>query len=190
MFEIEEIWATELEKYDQSGYWTPPDEMSRQFKSTDVRRLYRWNARDSQTVTPIAFPANCTVYGRATVYHCNSRFWAVPYDATRYNVREQNIMWKALKFDHLSNGVSSVGFAHEEPRLATQHPNQTWPQQLFPDGYQAIQGSNQPGGLQGDLAVILALAAFSAPRGQMANAINTSFKVGRWHTHHLGYGRE
>jgi len=190
MFEIEEIWATELEIYDQSGYWTPPDEMSRQSKSTDVRQLYRWNARDSQTVTPIPFPAKCSVYMQATVYHCNSRFWVVPYDATHYNVRQQYPIWKALKFDHLPNGVSSVSFAHEEPRLATQHPNQTWREQLFPDGYWANQGNNQPGGLQGDLAVILALAAFSAPRGQMANAINTSFKVGRWQTHNLDHGRE
>ncbi|MCJ1365773.1 hypothetical protein MMC16_004898 [Acarospora aff. strigata] len=68
--------------------------------------------------------------------------------------------------------------------------NQTWHPQLVPDGYRGEPANNPGGGLQGNLALILALAAFSAPRGQMASALNDSFKVHRWQPHNLGHGRD
>lgn len=185
------------DNYDESGYWLPPDKRSGQFKSTNVRQLYRWDARNIQTVTPVPFPANCSIYRQVTMYHCGGRFWVVPYDATQWNVcevppddRSWLPGWRALTFDHCPNSVSSVGFEHVHSRLAIQRPNQTWRPQLFPDGCSVTHVNNQPGGLQGDLALILALGAFSAPRGQMAAAIAASFRLGHWLPHNLSHGRE
>lgn len=173
--------------------------MSEQIKSSPAAQVYRWDARNPQTVTsvPLPLPADCSVYKRVTMYHCNGRFWVVPYDATKWNVdqappdgKQWLPGWRALKFGHEAGGISSVGFELPHSRLAIQRPNNTWRPQLFPDGYSVTQSNNQPGGLQGDLALILALGAFSAPGGQMATAIASSFKPGRWLPHNLGSGRE
>ena len=139
----------------------------------------------------MALPTASEIYKQVTMYHCLGRFWVVPYDATQWNVRSAPPNspwypgWKGLNFEHLPNGVSSVGYAHGEETLATQRPNQMWCRQLFPDGYLAGQETGQAGGLQGDLAIILALGGFSAPPGRMADAIAASFKVGRWQQHFL-----
>jgi len=142
-------------------------------------------------------PAGYTIYKKVTVYHCGGRFWIVPYDATQSNVcdvpsddRSWYPGWRALTFDHQPNSVSSVGFEHHEPRLATQTPNQAWRWQLLPEGYWADPPNGDTGGLQGEIAIILALAAFSAPRQQMALALDTSFKRGYWVRHNFVSGRK
>lgn len=142
-------------------------------------------------MTEVTQPTNDSIYRQATMYHCGGRFWIVPYDATQYNVRQTPPGgpwypgWRALTFDHLANSVSSVGHALSQETLATQRAGQAWCRQLFPDGYLASQPTSQPGGLQGDLALILALGAFSAPSGKSRDAIATSFKVGHWRPHSL-----
>ena len=197
MFEIEEIRPTDAQNFDQSGHWLPPDRKSKQYKTSNARQLYRWDARNVQTVIPVSFPPNPTIHRQITIYHSGGRFWIVPYDATQWNVCEVppdvNSWlpgWRALTFHHGLNGVSSVGFEHDHTRLAVQSPNQTWRPELFPDGYWPNHENSQPGGLQGNLALILALAAFSAPRGQMMDAIAASFTLGNWRPHNRGHGRE
>ncbi len=171
--------------------------MSGQSKSGSVRRLYRWNASIIPTVTLVPFPAECKIYKQVTMYYCDGRFWVVPYDATKRNVCDVPPDdspwlpgWKALTFEHCPNSVSSVGFEHPNTRLAIQRPNLTWRPQLFPDGCSATGVNNQRGGLQGNLALILALGVFSAPPGQMADAIAASFKLGQWVPHNFHHGRE
>lgn len=171
--------------------------MSGQVKSASVRRLYYWNASLTPTMNLVPFPAKPTIYEQVTMYYCDGRFWVVPYDATQRNVCEVPPDespwlpgWKALTFEHCPNSVSSVGFEHSHKKLATQRPNQTWRPQLFPDSCSATDVNKQRGGLQGNLALILALGAFSAPPEQMADALATSFKLGRWVPHTLRHGRE
>lgn len=177
------------ENRDQTGGWLPPNRSTGD--SNYIKKIYRWNARDQQSLTDVTQQAVPSVYTQRTVYHHGGKFWVVPYDATEYNVGSMSTWWRALTFEHLpNNGVSSVTCAGTELRLAAQRPDQLWLQQLFPDGYWANPPTVQPGGLQGDLALILALGAFSAPRGRTAAALSTSFKVGRWVPHHFSHGRE
>lgn len=171
--------------------------MSGQFRSGSVRQLYRWNASIAPNVTRVAFLADRTIYRCVTMYYCQGRFFVVPYDATQRNVCDVppdespwQPGWKPLTFEHCPNGVSSVGFEHPNNRLAIQRPNLTWRPQLFPDGCAANGVNNQRGGLQGNLALILALGAFSAPPGHMADAIAASFRLGQWVPHNLHHGRE
>lgn len=97
--------------------------------------------------------------------------------------------WRALTFRHDPNSVSSVGSDLDQPRLAT-YTAQPWAWQLLPEGYRAQISTGQAGGLQGDLAIILALGALSAPPQHVASALDASFKIGRWREHQYGSDRK
>ena len=189
LFQIEELRPTHS-VYDTSAHWSPPTMAAGQYLVPGTSQVYRWNANDTASVTPATLPPGATVYRQATMYHCAGRFWTVPYSALAQNVHDEFPCWRGLTFRHEPNSVSSVGCAYADSRLATQRHNQTWLRQLLPEGYWPHYDNQQPGGLQGDLAIILALAAFSAPPQYIAQALDTSFKVGRWQQHNYGSGSE
>lgn len=197
LFKVQDILARDPQIHDSSGYWSPPVLAAGQYYKQPPGQIYRWNPQANPNLS--LFNGNTqslTEFKKATVYHCGGRFWIVPYDATLRDVdgtcQNQSWQpgWKALTFHHSApHSVSSVDCAGPDSRLATQTPYQSWREQLFPEGYWAKQQTGGSGGLQGELCLVLALAAFSVRQDQLETALSYSFRVHHWEPHNQQSGR-
>jgi hypothetical protein len=85
-----------------------------------------------------------------------------------------NIDWSLLRFHWKDEGyLSEAWFDGLYSRLNTQRPDQTWVNKLLPSPYRAefSRRTSDPlyGGLNGDLAILIALLAFSAYDARVAD---------------------
>ena len=125
---------------------------------------------NGQTTTPVAsLPQGTEEYGTYSVYHDESVFWTVDYDACKERVQngreedsgdeanndqsdsedeeeDERDTWSPLKFKQVDNNecfrMSFAGRRLEHRRLRAQRPDQLWATQLLPDGYQARPEDN------------------------------------------------
>ena len=150
------------------------------------------------------------------MYYCHGQFYMVPYDCTLYPVgsgrandddsseeedaegEDENaelevnsITWSLLRFHWIPRGfVSEAWFEGQYPRLNTQRPDQRWVNKLLPSAYRAeySRRTDDPlyGGLNGDLAIQIALLAFSAYDGATCDVFEHSVRGvhnGGWRMH-------
>lgn len=125
----------------------------------------------------------------------SNAFACVPFDARRVEVRTSDVReWQYLGFDHITSsagptgrGILSkvVGPGHF-PRLAGyKEDRSSWIRDFFPGNYQSVKPRSDDKtpvthlGLVGNLALVIALAAFTAPAHKFDETIYNNFYSGR-----------
>jgi hypothetical protein len=104
-----------------------------------------------------------------------------------------SMTWEVLRFHWIPQGfISEAWFNGAYARLNTQRPDQRWINKLLPSPYRAEYGrrTQDPlyGGLNGDLAILIALLAFSAYDGATCDVFEYSVRRvhgdnGGWRIH-------
>jgi hypothetical protein len=99
--------------------------------------------------------------------------------------------WQLLLFEwNLQNFSSALTNAGEHGTLRMQNSRSRWPSMLLPDIYfGADYAAPGYGGLTGELAIFLALIAFSMKPEYLVEELPTIMKDGEWQTHPRSHGR-
>jgi hypothetical protein len=131
----------------------------------------------------------CHLPNGASFYNAFSTYYGEGYGfyITRGDATRQAEAWLPLTFDHddqnYSSYLTNAGSAHT---LRCQ-----WPRMLLPDIYQThpVTTHQLYGGLKGDLAILLALIAFSMSRENLQQYLPSMFLNATWQVHGLPHGR-
>lgn len=181
---------------DQYGYWIPPIYAAGLLCSNQAR-LYKWSngvingmSTDYQTMSPYLVH-----YRTKTVFYCNpwSQFQAAVGDASAMDMATANVpndRWYPLSFHH-DGGISRVDVGGSEQYLAGTGGN--WVTPLGLNSYHR----NHPDlpaaeGLAGDLAILIALIAFSCEPRDFDRMLlyDRPWHSYRWIGHHRRPGRK
>ncbi|KAF3000089.1 hypothetical protein E8E13_002794 [Curvularia kusanoi] len=100
--------------------------------------------------------------------------------------------WLPLTFDHDKKDYSSfLTNAKFAPALHCYRKDQKWMKMLLPDIYHGRWEVPQPyGGLKGELAIFLALVAFSMPVDNLKQYLPSMFRSGTWQQYEMANGRD
>lgn len=130
--------------------------------------------------------------------------FVVNFNATERDVRSTQGDWRVLTFDHIpqpnsiNRKYSAVSHLGREEHIAA-YGSPHWIPQLLPDVYNyrefddegnPIPPSTISAGLTGNLAVLLALAAFSAVPSSLDAALTGSVRPRAYVPHTMSTGRE
>lgn len=166
----------------------PPD-IRDAFRRFNNPVTYRWTPGSLVTITGqerscLQDYKVCSVFWRPD----HQTYLTVPYDCTRYNVRDKAAMsildtWEPLRFGHEAiNGrcVSVVGHCRPNELLAAEGPK-NWLGELIPPIHQrhdepAFPNTAGTSYLAGDISIIMALAALSNSPEKIKETIETSFR--------------
>ncbi|KAL6722236.1 hypothetical protein ACLMJK_001343 [Lecanora helva] len=203
VFSIEALkpdYSTEPRHQTTTGSWAPPS--ARNGYESTSRSLWRWQGgRVLQVLgSDPVLRAQFHRYATATLFSQDPdtpHLLVVPFDARTRNVRDYGAGWQPITFDHIRlDGIgvpreyfSSVSPIGAESKIAA--PSQGfWMPQLLPHWYNYRAAPNsQPrshAGLIGNLPILLALAAFSAPAVYLSEAMS-SIQPGAWRPHRHQY---
>jgi hypothetical protein len=131
-------------------------------------------------------PHGASVYKQYSTYYAEGLgFWILTGDG-RYPPTDDD--WHELRFDTYDDrGTSYLTNAGKLPTLHVQPAkgNGGWARMLLPEKYYSDRTATRdcPGGLTGELAIFLALIAFSTSRENLQGVLTYSFKDGRWNSH-------
>ena len=183
-----------------TGAWAPPDR--REAYNSTPGTFWRWQG-GRVTQIPASDPclrAGLRIYEVASLFSQDSdtpHLLVVPFDVRARDVSGYGRGWLPITFDHLrisnSSGLrefySSISAFGGENHIAA--PGQPfWMPQLLPLWYNYRATPNSRArvhlGLIGDLPILLALAAFSAPAVNLAEAMK-SIQPGAWAPHRHPY---
>jgi hypothetical protein len=163
-------------------------------------------------------PQGAEAYRTISMYYSLGQFYMVPYDCTLYPVGTghangddtseeedaegeeeddepeiNSVDWSLLRFHWNPHGfLSEAWFNAAYPQLNTQRSDQQWVNMLLPSPYRAefSRRTEDPlyGGLNGDLAIMIALLAFSAYDGAVTDAFEYTVRAvhgtnGGWRIH-------
>lgn len=185
-------------------FWAPPNRKDAYIRDKAGARLFRWEGGRMRDITATDFgnQQGFSVYSVATIftqYRDTNHLLAVTFDAERRDVAEEYGGWKVLSFDHeRQQGTqrtyySSVGVAGDQQQLAAPG-SPAWMPQLLPAiyNYDASQSPVQPisAGLIGNLAILLALPAFSAQPQLLSHILISYMLPNHWVHHGFAHGRE
>ena len=187
----------------ECGLWVPPDRPNGLINGQGPTLLLRWEGGRINSV-----PANDPirgidleryVYSAATVFtqHLDTpHLLTVPFDATTRSVHHFKRGWQPITFVHSPVGISSnayysyILYQGTEPRIAAPMlPH--WIPELIPAWYDCDprHATRTQAGLIGELPLLFALAAFSAPP-QSLGVLLSSMQPGEWFPHGLTGGRK
>lgn len=146
-----------------TGLWTPPEEAAG-FGPQTQGAVYRWHNGVVTRASEVTSNAGLTPFRAVTMFYCNpfTQFVVTDGDASSRNMEgaaAPQDRWSPLGFHHLGS-VSYLDFAGEHPYLAGNRAG--FIRRIGLDSYQARE-ENAPraGGLAGNLAMLIALIAFS-----------------------------
>lgn len=187
----------------QDGLWVPPLQ-SAGFAPQVPGQMYRWT---NGAVTQASSYRWYQGYGRgpgdspltqyhcATVFYCNTfaNYYIANFDTTARDISTGGFgenRWYPLRFRN--DGVlSRIDTWSNEPYLAG--PGGSWVSALGLDPYKCTN-SDMPrcAGLSGDLAVLIALVAFSCKRERLGNILapDGAWREYRWIGHRHSHGRK
>ena len=186
-----------------AGDWLPPNRSSGIKNGQGPISLFRWAGGRVITVPPNdqiqATNLDRYLYRAATIftqYPDTPHLLVVPFDARTRNVFLFGRGWQRIKFIHNRVGnnsnayysyISDVG---TEPRIAAPG-SEHWIPQLLPPWYDCDprHALRTQAGLIGQLPLLFALAAFSAPAKSLG-VLSSSMKPGRWMSHGQITGRK
>ena len=194
-----------------TGFFLPPDRRNG-CKRVGSEEFYRWKGGRMVSVSAIeAFHgANPRRYCCATMFTqkpYTDHLFVVNCNATEHDVCSWRGGWQALSFEHVpqpgsvNRTYSSVAYVGTESHLAA-HGSASWMGQLLPRDYdycrvETHNGTGAPippetesAGLTGNLALLLGLAAYSAPPNSLQAALTTSMGPNTWTRHGLLTGRK
>ena len=190
---------------DAYGRWQPPRALhGNQIRlGHSTNRYFYFNGDRTAEIEQL--PHGAEEYRTVSMYYCTGQFYMVPYDCTLYPVGSgraddsgssdedaegeeeaeeleiNSITWSLLRFHWIPQGfISEAWFDGAYPRLNTQRSNQRWINKVLPSTYRADFGrrTEDPmyGGLNGDLAILIALLAFSAYDGATCDVFEHSIR--------------
>ncbi|KIW18721.1 hypothetical protein PV08_03010 [Exophiala spinifera] len=171
-------------------YWVPPADKE-EFSKQQPPQWRVWNPGQRQSLHGFRHlhrPTTETIRDFRHTRTC-SVFWdperhgyvLVPYDCTRISDCETSpFNWRRLSFGqnntHPDRRIALVGYEMTSHNLPFAGP-QSWFDQLLSDVYRGQgAGNGHNCGLAGNLAVLIALIAFSANRGDAYAAVDQSFR--------------
>lgn len=130
-------------------------------------------------------------YKTYSAYYRHGSGFQILRDNAVTNPREDEV-WLPLSFEHdktdYSSYLTNVGY---EPSLHCHRSDQKWMKMLLPDVYHGSWPVPAPyGGLKGELAIFLALIAFSIPVDSLQNYLPAMFQSGKWQQYDMVNGRE
>ncbi|TVY73453.1 hypothetical protein LSUE1_G007726, partial [Lachnellula suecica] len=186
---------------DQHGRWLPPLYQAG-FATQGAATLYRWQ---NGIITPApgyqwyngawwwGNRAAATFYRANTMFYCNpfDHFLAAQGDVSMRDMATApfpNDRWYTFNFHHDEYALSRLDLGGAEPYLAGNGPR--FIEQLGigswrnPDTDAPISG-----GLAGNLALLIALIAFSCRSQNLDNVLRTSWQNYQWRGHNHGSGR-
>lgn len=186
--------------HNPQGYWAPPD-IQNAYTSTTTH-WFRWYGGNVASVQSLPNPLQ--QYREATIFSQQDdtdHLLAVEYNVKLQNVRHASAGWNTLSFEHVrldpGNTYSKVKLFGDEKKLAAPG-SPHWMPQLLPSEYNyrrtgphddPIPSDTRSAGLIGNLAILLALAAFSAPRNRLSTVLTSCIGLQIWRPHHLPTGR-
>jgi hypothetical protein len=182
--------------------WYPPRSKNHfEVPSESSATIYYW--QDGTLRNLNANPDQLEPLGVASVYWQNDfqRFISVNFDATQ--VSSQGHEWCKIEFSHdRESQVSQLQCPGEFRRMCTPC-NDQWIRELIPENHnydatgddeasllEYYDNDPAPGGLSGDLTLIIAFAAFSCSEENLQAALIHSFRRGSWIRHGFPHGRE
>ena len=129
-------------------------------------------------------------YKTYSAYYCHGRGFEILRDNAISTRREEG--WIPLSFDHDKTDYSSyLTNTRLEPSLHCHRSDQKWIDMLLPDVYHDRWEVPAPhGGLKGELAIFLALIAFSIPVHSLQHYLPAMFQSGEWQQYDMANGRE
>ena len=189
-------------RHASGGYWVPPNRTNGLTKGQGHTLLLRWEGGRT-TIVPAnnliqGADLNRYIYRAATIftqYPDTPHLLVVPFDAWIRSVQGYERGWQHITFDHNQVGNSNAFYSYisdlgAEPRIAAPGlPN--WIDQLVPAWYDCDprHASRTQAGLIGQLPLLFALAAFSAPPKSLG-VLLSSMQPGKWMHHDLPTGRK
>jgi hypothetical protein len=148
------------------------------------------------------------LFQELSAYFHNNNFWCVPYNAVTIPVgsgrqgdtdsedddseadeddtyTQNGVDWHCMQFNHdTTNYISFASVPGEYDELITQRVDQRWVWELLPDKYHADPSrwtpDQQYGGMNGPLALLLALLAFSVPADYVQRAVEHCVRGDHW----------
>ncbi len=187
------------------GFFLPPDRRTAFDKEDAV--YFRWHGGRMSTMQngSINIASLKTAHSAVTIFSQRDdtdHLLAVDFNALFQDVISYDPGWRVLRFDHIpkphtSATYSAINLSGEEKHLAARG-SPTWMGQLLPHEYnyqrttpngQAIPATTTSAGLIGDLAILIGLAAFSAPENSLRAVVSSSILPGAWIRHSLPTGR-
>lgn len=182
------------------------DEIQIEAQTESSGCYYYCNGQRISNMTSL--PDDVALFHSYSVFY-DRGFWVLPADLRYEDIRQQNaaaeegkdqndaglspdsedmnnddkLNWRRISFDWDEQDYSSyVYWAGEHETLRLQRTDQAWVSALLPDIYHGPSTSLHPGygGLNGDLALILALVAFSVRPRDVPERLTRSFRQGRW----------
>ncbi|KAI4124599.1 MAG: hypothetical protein LQ338_004718 [Usnochroma carphineum] len=186
---------------DGNNFWAPPNRKNAYHRNETGAKLFRWRGGTMREI-PYGQPG-LSSYGAATVFgqHPDTdHLLAVDFDAETRDVAEQYGGWKVLSFNHQfllgppESYYSFVSLTGQEQLLAAPG-SPKWMPELLPKIYDydsRRQTSNIPksAGLIGQLPILFALPAFSAPPGKLSDVLTNSMRPNRWEHHGRPHSRD
>lgn len=175
--------------------WTPPT-IPRAIRTRNTTPWLRWTASGISNAGPNIGNIDhdiCSLFYNSE----SSQFLAVPFDCRIESVddtREDGLGWRRLMFRHgtiLFDGIPrplSTIRLHEESHVLASRTTPYWMPQLLPtnfkrNDYPLCNGMERDTCLAGNLSLMMALAAFSAPPNRMVETIQASFRPPYWYPH-------
>ena len=191
-------------RYGPFNFWSPPTIRTGYTRTS--RSFFRW--RGGIMTHASAHDHLGQLFSAATVFTQNpdtTHLLVVPFDAQVRNAHENNGGnnggsdggWRPLVFRHVRidntpytySAVSAVGDRQHIAARGSSH----WMPQLLPRVYDFQNGSPRlQAGLIGDIPLLIALAAFSAPPNALGAVLTNHVRPGVWCPHPYQYpaGRE
>lgn len=192
-FKIDSIRSTSAGADLLNGFWRPPCERSA-FETITGSGLHRWT---NGTLTPCP-RNNLPMVSVASVFYQSDtqRFLAMPTDCRVTIMNGAGHGWRQVGFEYRNdNNISILGceVANSQTVLAAPASSNAWMPQLLPAIYNRTPDldtpeHDDPGGLAGSLALLIALAAYSTEPANMIAGIGHSFQVPVWRPHNWRHG--
>ncbi len=178
-------------RVDGDGLWLPPV-YSAGFGGQNPGTIYRWNGGDIST-SGIPNASSLQLYKMTTMFWCNSfrQFVAAHGDATTRDIANEDLehQWHPINFHH-EETLSRIDYAGE---LYLVGNRATFSPQLGLTSYESNEDDAPIAeGLAGDLAMLVALVAFSCKRRELSRVLidDRAWSSYRWMGHNRSPGRK
>lgn len=181
-----------LPAQDANGQWEPTDLLGANIVvaagATNIIWLcdgWQISVLDDNNLLQRAKP-----YKTYSAYYCHGKGFQILRGNATTTKQEEG--WLPLSFDHDKTDYSSyLTNARFEPSLHCHRSDQKWMKMLLPDIYHDRREALAPcGGLKGELAIFLALIAFSIPADSLQTYLPAMFQSGKWQQFDMLNGRE
>ena len=171
------------------NYWLPPNKQ-KAYKPVGGKTFFRWMGGKIVPSGNVE-PTKLSEFKAATVftqYGDTSNLLAVPFDARKQSVSKSNHVWRNISFNHkkvgqTNNYFSSISLCGSDARLCAPAPPH-WIPELLDPVYNPPPNDRVHVGMIGNLSLLFAIAAFSAPRTQsLRDVLQGCLQPGIWQAH-------